>query len=331
MYLRKRKKKGEGFTLIELLIVIVIIGILISIALPNFKAAQDRAKNASLESNIRTLSMVAQTYTVDWGGNVAQDVNTLYNEATAKNYWKDLKNPFTGESGMGFAISNYSQAVSLITLLQGVKFATAVELASPMMKTTNEVRMIENQASYLGATAVADMDYSKSAMNAVAATTEALPDASTVFGKPGAIVYLSVADDSGNFVILGSVPEKDNTGKSTGKPKFHTKGGDLVMASLKGKGKIAMAQAHSGGGDYASKYGLKDPKLFGEIKNMFAEKTGLLELQKNQAEVNKYKEDLYAKLKAFSGVDPALYDKQAETQKMLEATKNNIVTEQKKI
>lgn len=47
---------NRGFTLIELLIVIAIVLILISIALPSFLAAQTRAKVARAEADLRTLA-----------------------------------------------------------------------------------------------------------------------------------------------------------------------------------------------------------------------------------------------------------------------------------
>jgi prepilin-type N-terminal cleavage/methylation domain-containing protein len=57
-----RPKEPHGFTLIELLIVIAIILILISIALPNFLEAQARAKVVRAEADMRTLATALESY-----------------------------------------------------------------------------------------------------------------------------------------------------------------------------------------------------------------------------------------------------------------------------
>lgn len=58
----------RGFTLIELLIVIAIILILISIALPNFLEAQVRAKVANAKGEMRTLMTATEMYKNDYHG-----------------------------------------------------------------------------------------------------------------------------------------------------------------------------------------------------------------------------------------------------------------------
>jgi prepilin-type N-terminal cleavage/methylation domain-containing protein len=57
--------KKLGFTLIELLIVVAIIAILAAIAIPNFLAAQTRAKVSRAKGEMRTLATALESYYVD--------------------------------------------------------------------------------------------------------------------------------------------------------------------------------------------------------------------------------------------------------------------------
>lgn len=93
------KVKQKGFTLIELMVVIVIIGILIAVALPNFVGAQDRAKEASLKGNMRTFQTLLETYAVDWGGVYPNNMPAFEAEGIARDYWKEIVNPYTQVAG----------------------------------------------------------------------------------------------------------------------------------------------------------------------------------------------------------------------------------------
>ncbi len=64
--LRTRAEKGNGFTLIELLIVIAIILILISIALPNFLSAQTRARVTKVMGDERSVGLALESYRTDF-------------------------------------------------------------------------------------------------------------------------------------------------------------------------------------------------------------------------------------------------------------------------
>ena len=66
--MKKNAKSCRGFTLIELMVVIVIIGILVAIALPNFMGAQVRARVAGVKTNMHTTQVMVETYGVDNGG-----------------------------------------------------------------------------------------------------------------------------------------------------------------------------------------------------------------------------------------------------------------------
>ena len=51
--LRERRDGDRGFTLIELMVVILIIGILISVGLPTFLGARERAQDRAAQALLR--------------------------------------------------------------------------------------------------------------------------------------------------------------------------------------------------------------------------------------------------------------------------------------
>ncbi len=79
-----RRGSSEGFTLIELIIVITVIGILATMALPNLRNSPIRANEAVLKNNLHTLRQVLDMHLGDKGF-YPSSLETLVDEGYLRN------------------------------------------------------------------------------------------------------------------------------------------------------------------------------------------------------------------------------------------------------
>ena len=94
----------KGFTLIELLIVVVIIGILAAIAIPKFAATKDKAKLASVKTDLRNVETAQEAYFSDFN-----TYGTLAQLNTASNFTLSPGNAATAQAA---AAGGYSMTIT---------------------------------------------------------------------------------------------------------------------------------------------------------------------------------------------------------------------------
>jgi general secretion pathway protein G len=63
--MRARRKQEAGFTLFELLVVMTIIAVLATLAVPSFKAAVKSAREAVLKEDLQVMRSAIDAYTMD--------------------------------------------------------------------------------------------------------------------------------------------------------------------------------------------------------------------------------------------------------------------------
>jgi general secretion pathway protein G len=73
--------KRQGFTLVEILIVVVILGILAAIVIPQFTQASSEAKVSSLISNLQTVRSQIQLFKIQHNDNLPGWQNTTFLQA----------------------------------------------------------------------------------------------------------------------------------------------------------------------------------------------------------------------------------------------------------
>jgi len=91
---RLKNRRSAGFTLLEMMIVMIVIGILISIAVPIYSTSLLKSREAVLRQDLFTLRSLISQYTLD-----KQKAPTSLDDLVQANYLKAIpKDPMTNET-----------------------------------------------------------------------------------------------------------------------------------------------------------------------------------------------------------------------------------------
>jgi prepilin-type N-terminal cleavage/methylation domain-containing protein len=120
----------KGFTLIELLIVVVIIGILAAIAIPKFAATKDKAKLASVKTDLRNGMTAQEAYFSDFS-----TYASFAQLQTASNFTLSSGNTNNGSAG---ASNGYTMTFNNPTISTGITQCT-VQLGAGAASTLDGV------------------------------------------------------------------------------------------------------------------------------------------------------------------------------------------------
>ena len=104
---RKRNRAG-AFTLVEILIVVVILGILAAIVVPQFTSAADEARGGNVATQETTLETQLELWAARNNGSYPDLATDDWDDMIAQNYLKaEPSNPFTSASDDGTLVTDF--------------------------------------------------------------------------------------------------------------------------------------------------------------------------------------------------------------------------------
>ena len=117
--MKEIKNVKKGFTLLELLVVVLIIGILAAIALPQYKKAVEKARMAEAVTNVKAIAQAQQRYYLLNGNyTTCMDFNSLDIEISGENSLYGSVCPAKQTSNFLYTSSALSTEANIIAIAQ---------------------------------------------------------------------------------------------------------------------------------------------------------------------------------------------------------------------
>jgi prepilin-type N-terminal cleavage/methylation domain-containing protein len=112
-----RSHSQSGFTLIEVLIVVIIVGILAAVVIPDYFTRLERTREVATRENMHTLQLAAEDYAVTSGGSYSDAIDATH---VANRLPSAFANPFSRQTGAGVAWEDRASMSAAPTLVPGI-------------------------------------------------------------------------------------------------------------------------------------------------------------------------------------------------------------------
>src|SRR4051794_20260023 len=112
MTARTRRRSASGFTLVEILIVVIILGILAAIVIPQFTNASQDARKSSLTSQLQTIRSQIELYKLQHVPSMPPSLNGAAGTVVSATAWGELtvKTDLNGTVNAAGTFGPYLQA-----------------------------------------------------------------------------------------------------------------------------------------------------------------------------------------------------------------------------
>ncbi|HSI33150.1 MAG: prepilin-type N-terminal cleavage/methylation domain-containing protein [Phycisphaerae bacterium] len=120
--IRTLRTNRKGFTLVEILIVVIILGILAAIVIPQFTSASTDARKNSLTSQLQTVRSQIELYKLQHNDNLPDFANKVWEQMTAQT---DVNGDTQAASGKDFGPYLQQAPVNSLNQKTGMVVVTA--------------------------------------------------------------------------------------------------------------------------------------------------------------------------------------------------------------
>lgn len=120
--------------------------------LPSFISCGDyRAPVSSVKANMHTFQTRLEIYAIDWNGYYPKNIKELKEEATKKEYWKEVKNPFQGSNKTFLDLPYFNKKIDCLYSLkeEEVSFEAGVVIYNPIIDKEMKITKYYLYGTYL--------------------------------------------------------------------------------------------------------------------------------------------------------------------------------------